>query len=80
MPRLTWTLGALQDVRRLKGFISPHNPQAAKRAVAAIRRGVARLVAHPQLGQIIDGVPPDVRQLAVEFDGCLNPPIAPRMG
>jgi plasmid stabilization system protein ParE len=40
MSRLIWSPLALLDVQRLYRFLVPKNPDAAKRAVQAIRQGV----------------------------------------
>lgn len=51
MPRLVWTPRALNDLGRLHAFLLGRNPQAAKRAVSAIRTGVKLLRAHPEAGR-----------------------------
>ena len=49
MPRLIWSPSALRDVQRLYRFLAPKNLDAAKRAVSAIRSGVACALQHPYL-------------------------------
>ena len=51
MSRLIWTPNALRDVARLHGFLTARNPEAARRAVSAIRRGVRLLTDHPEAGR-----------------------------
>jgi plasmid stabilization system protein ParE len=47
--KLVWTHPALRDIQRLHAFPVPKNPDAARRAVRAIRQGVKALAAHPML-------------------------------
>ncbi len=51
MPRLKWTPGALQDVARLRAFLSDKSNDAARRAIGAIRDGVRVLERHPEAGR-----------------------------
>jgi plasmid stabilization system protein ParE len=48
---LLWTSGALRDLRRLHIFIARDNPDAARRAIAAIRSGVRQLITNPAIGR-----------------------------
>jgi len=67
MPRLIWSPAALQDVHRLYRFLAPKNPEAAQRAVAAIRQGVAVLGQYPGLGRPVDDMPEAFRDWVVDF-------------
>jgi plasmid stabilization system protein ParE len=51
MPRLIWTPQALRDVQRLYRFVADKNPDAANRAVKAIREGVKVLAHQPGIGR-----------------------------
>jgi len=67
MPRLIWTPEALQDLARRHRFLAPKNPDAARRAMAAIRQGVKLLGAHPEAGRPIEDLPPAFREWPIGF-------------
>ena len=67
MPRLSWTPAALHDVARLRAFLIPKNPDAARRAVAAIRQGVKLLRDHPEAGRPLEAMPNEFREWPVGF-------------
>jgi len=56
VPRLIWTPAALADVQRLYRFLAPKNPDAARRAVKAIRAGVKILAQQPYAGRMAQGM------------------------
>ena len=57
----------MRDIARLHGFLAPKNPDTARRAVRAIRRGVKALASHPEIGRPIDEMPPEFREWFVQF-------------
>jgi plasmid stabilization system protein ParE len=67
MPRLVWPAAAIQDVARLHEFLAAKNPEAARRAIAAIRRGVAALRTHPEIGRLVEEMLPEYREWIIEF-------------
>lgn len=67
MPRLIWSPSALQDIARLHGFLRPKNPQAASRAVGAIRESVKILAKHPHIGRPVDDMESEFRDWLIEF-------------
>ncbi|SFT43309.1 type II toxin-antitoxin system RelE/ParE family toxin [Mesorhizobium sp. YR577] len=67
MPRLIWSPSALHDISRLYRFLLPKNPNAAKRAAAAIREGVKLLGRHPEAGRPIEDMPAEFREWPIEF-------------
>lgn len=67
MTRLIWSRGALEDIQRLYRFLLPKNPDAARRAVAAIREGVAVLRTHPEIGHRSGEMPPEFREWLIDF-------------
>jgi plasmid stabilization system protein ParE len=69
MPRLIWASAALLDVQRLYRFLLPKNPDAAKRAVRAIRQGVRVLEQQPGVGRPIDDMPEEFREWIIDFGG-----------
>ncbi|MGK9235272.1 type II toxin-antitoxin system RelE/ParE family toxin [Inquilinus limosus] len=67
MPRLIWSPAALQDVARLHKFLAAKNRDAARRAVRAIREGVAALERHPDAGRPAEGMEPEFREWIIPF-------------
>lgn len=67
MSRLIWSQPALADLARLHAFLAPKSPDAARRAVAAIRQGVKALAAHPALGRPVEEMLPEFREWVIEF-------------
>jgi plasmid stabilization system protein ParE len=67
MPRLKWSPSGLRDVARLHNFLAEKSPEAAKRAVEAIRNGVKLLGRHPEMGRPVDELPTEFREWVVEF-------------
>lgn len=58
---------AIRDMQRLRDFLRPKSPDAARRAGEAIRQGVQILGAHPQMGRLVDGLPEQYREWLIEF-------------
>ncbi|MDE1993314.1 MAG: type II toxin-antitoxin system RelE/ParE family toxin [Rhizobiaceae bacterium] len=73
MPRIVWSPRATQDIQRLYRFLASRNPEAAKRAVLAIRSDVRTLMNQPRSGRRIDGMAPEFWEWIVDFgrDGYL---------
>ena len=67
MPRLKWSQAALRDVARLHAFLASKSPEAAKRAVKAIRQGVKLLGKHPEMGRPVEELPTEFREWVIEF-------------
>jgi plasmid stabilization system protein ParE len=67
MPRLVWSNNSLRDLDRLRGFLAEKSRSAARRAVKAIRMGVNPLARDPEIGRLIEDMPPDYREWIVEF-------------
>ncbi len=67
MPRLKWSQAALLDVARLHGFLAPKSPDAARRAIKAIRQGVKALAKHPEIGRPIEDMLPEFREWVIQF-------------
>jgi plasmid stabilization system protein ParE len=67
MPRVIWTPRALQDVARLHRFLAPKNPDAARRAVRAIREGVKMLASHREIGRPAEEMPAGLRERLIQF-------------
>lgn len=62
---LIWTPAARIDLIRLRSFIDPHNPEAARRAAETIKEGSKLLIAHPAIGKRVEER--QDRELLVQF-------------
>ena len=59
---------ALRDWERLRDFLRPKNPAAAKRAAVAILNAVKILERHPQIGRPAEGMDDlAYRELQIDF-------------
>ena len=67
MPRLIWTGPALTDVQRLYQFLASKSPDAARRAVGAIRSQVRILETQPGLGRAVAETDPEYRTWTIDF-------------
>ena len=67
MPRLIWTPSALLDVQRLYRFLVVKNPDAARRAVKAIRQGVKVLEQEPKVGRPVQEMDNEYRDWIIDF-------------
>lgn len=67
MPQLKWSANALKDVQRLHDFLAEKTPDAARRAVEAIREGVKMLGKFPQMGRPVEEMLPEYREWVIEF-------------
>lgn len=67
MPQLIWSPEALADVQRLYRFLAEKNPDAARRAVSAIRTGMNILADHPEAGRPAEDMDPAFREWPISF-------------
>jgi plasmid stabilization system protein ParE len=67
MPSLKWSVPAVRDLERLHAFLAAKSPDAARRAIQAIREGVRALATHPEIGRPMDELPPEFREWIIEF-------------
>jgi plasmid stabilization system protein ParE len=67
MARLIWSPAALLDVQRLYRFLLPKSPDAARRAIKAIREAVKVLAHQPGVGRPVDDLPPEYREWVIDF-------------
>ena len=65
MPQVIFAPAALRDLERLKAFLRPKNPAAARRAAAAIIRTIQTLAVHPEMGRPTGNL--DERELLIDF-------------
>ena len=55
--QVEWLPTALRDLQKLREFLRPHNPDAARKAAILIRKAVSTLEAHPGLGKEVEDLP-----------------------
>ncbi len=67
MPRLIWSPEALLDIQRLYRFLAEKSPDAAKRAVKAIREEVNILATSPEVGRPAVEMDQEFREWLVDF-------------
>jgi addiction module RelE/StbE family toxin len=67
MPRLKWTPQSMRDVARLHDFLAPKSPDAARRAITAIRQGVKLLGKFPETGHPVEELLTEFREWVIEF-------------
>ena len=67
MPRLIWSPDALLDIQRLYRFLAEKSPDAAKRAVKAIREEVNILATSPEVGRPAVEMDQEFREWLVDF-------------
>ena len=67
MPRLIWSPAALRDARRLYRFLAEKNPEAASRAVKAIRDAMKIIALQPGIGRPAEEMDPEYREWLIDF-------------
>jgi plasmid stabilization system protein ParE len=67
MPQIVYAPAAIRDLQRLREFLSPKNPDAARRAGEAVRQGVKVLGTYPHIGRIVDDLPEQFREWLIDF-------------
>ncbi|EIW8495245.1 type II toxin-antitoxin system RelE/ParE family toxin [Escherichia coli] len=67
MPQVIFAPAAIRDMQRLREFLRPKNPDAAKRAGEAIRQGVKALGSFPRMGRLIEDLPEQYREWLIDF-------------
>ncbi|WP_339115669.1 type II toxin-antitoxin system RelE/ParE family toxin [Thioclava sp. GXIMD2076] len=67
MSQVRFAPAAIRDLQRIRDFLRPKNPDAARRAGEAIRQGVKILGAHPHLGRMVDDLPEEFREWLIDF-------------
>ena len=67
MPQLIWSPESLLDIQRLYRFLVIKSPDAAKRAVQAIRTEVQILASNPEVGRPATDMEPEFREWLIDF-------------
>ncbi len=55
MPTLIWSPAARDDIARLRRFIEPDNPEAARRVAERLKKVTNLLLAYPGAGKRLEG-------------------------
>lgn len=64
--QVVWLPSAIEDLKRLREFLRPQNPEAARRAVATIGRMATTLAENPAFGKVAHEAP-DFRDVIIPF-------------
>lgn len=64
--KIAWLPGAILDLQRFNDFLRPLDPEAAKKAVALIKKTVKLLDSNPYLGKPVEDLP-DYRDVIIPF-------------
>ena len=67
MPQVIFTPGAIRDLERLRDFLRPKNPAAAKRAGESIIKAVKVLGHQPQIGRPVPDMSEQYREWPIDF-------------
>ena len=67
MPQVIYAPGAIRDLQRLREFLRPKNPVAAKRAAETIIKALQVLGLQPQIGRPVEDMPDQFREWVVDF-------------
>lgn len=69
LPNATTEVVASRVARRFRphDFLEPKSPEAAKRAIRAIRHGIKALGKHPEIGRPVEEMLPEFREWVIEF-------------
>lgn len=67
MPQINYSASFIRDLERLRAFLSPKNPAAAKRAGQVIVKSLQILAKEPQAGRPIEDMPEPFREWPIKF-------------
>jgi len=67
MPQVRFAPSAIRDLERLREFLQPKSPIAAKRAGEVIVKAVQVLGLQPGIGRPIEGMPDEFREWIIDF-------------
>ena len=67
MPQVIYAPGAIRDLQRLREFLRPKNPVAAKRAADTIIKALQVLGLQPQIGRPVEDMPDQFREWVIDF-------------
>jgi plasmid stabilization system protein ParE len=67
MPRVIYAPGAIRDLQRLRDFLRPRNPAAARRAGETIVKAMQILGRQPHIGRPVEDMPDEYREWIINF-------------
>lgn len=67
MPQVRFAPAAIRDLERLREFLRPKSPLAAKKAGEVIGKAVQVLALQPPLGRPIEDMPEEFREWVIDF-------------
>lgn len=69
MPRVILSPAALEDLQRLREFLRPKSPEAAKRSAKVIVKAIQILSLQAGIGRPAPDLGPECRELPIDFGG-----------
>lgn len=69
MPRVILSPAALKDLQRLREFLRPKSPEAAKRSAKVIVKAIQILSLQAGIGRPAPDLGPECRELPIDFGG-----------
>lgn len=67
MPQVKYAPAAIRDLQRLREFLRPKNPVAAKRAAETIMHAMHVLGQQPQIGRPVEDMSNEYREWLIDF-------------
>ena len=67
MPSVRYAPRAIRDLQRLRDFLRPKHPAAARRAGEAIIKAVQILRDQPHIGRSVEDLPAEYREWVIDF-------------
>lgn len=61
--KLIFSRSAVDDLIRLREFISQHSPSAAQRISERLRGAIIELANHPRIGRPVPDIPGEIREI-----------------
>jgi plasmid stabilization system protein ParE len=67
MSQVNYAPSAIRDLQRLREFLRPKNPLAARRAAETIVKAVKILGLQPHIGRPVEDMPDEYREWMIDF-------------
>ncbi|MCO5120089.1 MAG: type II toxin-antitoxin system RelE/ParE family toxin [Burkholderiaceae bacterium] len=67
MPQVRYAPGAIRDLQRLRDFLRPKNPVAARHAAETVMKAVQVLGLQPHIGRPVEDLPEEFREWVIDF-------------
>ena len=67
MPQIIFSPSAIQDLERLRIFLSTKSPEASKSAATTMLKTIQLLENQPKIGRPVEDMDPEYRELLIRF-------------